>query len=166
MSPGYALNIHWLHEAIAPWLPNNPEKNELVRPNQETVQLLSQLLAHGFECELTFNIWRVSHIPNKDVFQLIPSIEYQGANFDARNFNPDNRVAQYCKDREITWQEADGMDEAVAKQVLRNLRENADMTPNLGLYTAIEDALSRMQRERIDSQTPDACAASKATGRL
>lgn len=166
MSPGYDLDIELLHSAISPWLPSNPEKNDLVRPNQETVQLLSQLLAHGFECELTFNIWRVCNGPKKTVFQLIPSIEYGGMNFDAKNFKPDDLVAKYCQDRDIKWEEADTMDEHVAKQVLRNLRENADMTPNLGLYVAIEGALSAMRREAIEGETPEATGAPRVCGRL
>ena len=167
MKPGFELDIPALQEAIAPWMPGNPDKDAFVRPNQETVQLYLQLKNHGFECAITPLCLRpASKFSQDGKFNLLIYLEYRGTEFDARDSEPYALVQAYCAQHEVACAFGDNMDQAIGRKVMDNYLLNADKVPNPGLYRAIEAALSQMQRDRIDADTQPAISGGKAGGRL
>ena len=167
MKPNYALDVDLLHEYIQPWLPNNPENDPMVRPNQETVQLYLQAVEYGFECNLVPRMARLDDgNARPGAYHLVLCIDFHGKHFDARDYNPFMLAEVHCEARGKPWNWGDPVDMAIGHRLVYNLMETARTIPNLGMARSIDEAFSIMQNEHIDDNTAQASSGRTGSGRL
>lgn len=168
-APG-TLDIDMLHGSMREWLPGNPDKNPLVRPNQETVQLYLQLIEEGFSCNLIPRMARqegsLMAKGGGDTFHLSLCIEHQGESFDARDRNPFELVERQFNADGKEWNWGDPVDMAIAHHMIYHMIETVRTIPNMGLARSIDGVMASILGDYMQEHTSAAGTTGTVSGRL